>query len=288
MKKLIDLLSKEEIEEILFEEYPFETESCSQCSHHTFGDYDGKRKLRIDGKYGENGEIHCCTDGKEFWEMAVDPCAEFLTAKDALEYEICGRYDGPIPFTKEEAVEWIEKRKQLIKEMGFEPGEYFKENAEISSLLDFKKLEFGNLEHIAIKKGDKKIPIGLISSKKLSEKLKKILPSRFDYSFPNSPYSLAREKWKELQKTKDKKTLSILSEGIATYLTKLNGWTIEDYSLGSSVLNYLVRPKECEMTSRKHGWYSDLYKNVSDLERKKLVKKFVECLAGVSYSIAES
>lgn len=281
MESLIDRLNEEEFDEFLFNSYPLETESCSLCSHLRWGSYDDKSNLTTKD---ENGEIPCCSDKKGIWEMSYDPSAERISAEDALNYKICERYDGPLPYEKEEVVEWLETRKQIVKELGFEPGKYYKDNRENAKLVDCSKLEIGNKCHIGILKGYEKIPIELISPLKLSKELKKTTSS-----YINSLYAFSKDLWEYyLKENKDKKNLNVLSEGIASYLTKLNGWTIEDFYLGSDVLNYLIKPKEWKLTNRNKGWYSDIHKYVIEPERKELIKDFTRCLAGVSYSISES
>lgn len=298
-ERLIDKLSEEEVDELLFEKYPFETESCGDCSHLRWGSYDKNSKIEEDG---ENGEIPCCSNGKEIWEMSTAPEASRLTAEDALKYlehNICGRYDGVIPFTEEEVEKWIKDREQLIKEIGFEPGEYFKDNEKLSELVATNKLEFGNKEHIDALRGYKKLMAELICPYKLSEKLKKVNPGINDDAFPDSPYSLALKKYKELNKKNDWKAINALSEGIAKYLTNLKMWTMEEFGLGQSVLYHIVRNKELKRWRRaiwesfgnpdkKVVWYQDMHRFIyKDKERKDLVKGLCNCLAGVSYSISE-
>lgn len=302
VERLIDKLSEEYVDELLFEEYPFQTEICSECSHFRWGSW-GKLKVKEDS----DGEIPCCSDEKTIWEMDVNPSSNQLTAENALDYyslkghgHLCLRYDGDLPHTLEEIQEWTKNKKQIIKEIGFEPGKYFKDNIELGKLVDTSKMIFGNEECIEFVQGKKKISADLMCPYKIAAKLKEASPHMKGYCFPDSLYSLALKKYEMSAKIKDYKSLNALSEGIAKYLTGLNAWTMENYSLGQSVLYRIVRKDELKRWEKaikesfrnpngKVVWYQDLHKFIyKDDNRKNLVKDLCNCLAGVSCSIAES
>jgi len=157
---------------MLLRDEHFETESCACCSKHGFYIRDKNGKL-VPG----DGDFHGCTlDGMASY-IDFSPDAETLKAVDALKWwygtedkkfgkpastpydSTCGGYDGPILYTKGEIIDFIEKRNKLIKKLtGFDneteiPSYYFKNLAE-SKIIDYRKLEFGNLEHVMMARGE--------------------------------------------------------------------------------------------------------------------------------------
>ncbi|MFQ6084006.1 MAG: hypothetical protein ACE5WD_11720 [Candidatus Aminicenantia bacterium] len=117
-------------EEIKYlEDEPFMTESCGACSHLRWGSWTKAfgGDLVEDREYGE---IPCCSEGNEIWEMSEAPDAVPLTPEDALEWyviksesrnSVCKRYDGSIPYTKKEIEDFIKKRNEIIKKVtGFD------------------------------------------------------------------------------------------------------------------------------------------------------------------------
>lgn len=218
--RLIDKLNSEEIDELLFEGYPFETES-------------GNDK---------------------------------------------------------ESERWRRDREQIIREIGFEPGEHFMYNESLSKIINIKKIEFGNKKHIAIKNGEEEVSVGLLCPYKLSEELKK----------KGNLYYLAIKKYEELMEKREWKAMNILSEGIAGYLIKLSTWDMNHFGWGQNVLYRIVRKKELKRWNnavkesmrgkdKEIVWYQDIYKFIfKDNDRKDLVRKLCNCLAGVSYAISES
>jgi hypothetical protein len=165
---------------MLLRDEHFETESCANCSKHGFYIRDKNGKLVLG-----DGDFHGCTlDGMASY-IDFSPSAETLKAVDALKWwfgiedkkfgkprstpydSTCGGYDGKVPYTKEGIINFIEKKNKLIKKLtGFDnetdiPDYYFK-NLYESRKLNAQKLEFGNLEHIAMIKGDKKFSENLL------------------------------------------------------------------------------------------------------------------------------
>jgi hypothetical protein len=105
-------------EEILLEEKPFSTESCSHCDYHRFGSDGGTPgDVVLDPDFGET---HCC-DWGGFHVNPYDPQAQDMSPEDAHNYYdsktpagYCGGHTGKKPHTQEEINRFIVDRDSLV------------------------------------------------------------------------------------------------------------------------------------------------------------------------------
>lgn len=171
--EIIKNLNEEE-KELLLDDY-FLTESCGDCSKLKWGFYKESELVE-----DSNGCVASCTIDGKIIELDFAPNADSLSAKDALNWwfnegpgslyleKRCSGFDGKTPYTKEEIIEFIEKRNALIERIiGFKGAnmfedvpDYFVENLYLATkeIIDPKKLEFGNKKHIEMILGKEQFP----------------------------------------------------------------------------------------------------------------------------------
>jgi len=90
----------------------------------------------------------------------------------------------------------------------------------------------------------------------------------------------------------------ILAPSMASRLTSLSSWTMEQYGLAQDVLfGYLMKEEELSAFhiavkksfehTDEHAWYEDLHKFVKDENRVPIVKDLMRYIQGISCAISE-
>lgn len=169
---IIKNLDRED-EFLLMDDY-FETKCCHNCSSFRWGE---KKWTEIEEN--PDGETACCLADNILIKLDYSPDGDPLSGLEALKWWFdegrggkrgfyllgkCKGYDGEIPYSKEQIIDFIERRNKLLERIiNFkaenifdEPPDYFVKNlySVKRGLIDSRKLQFGNPEHIAMIKGE--------------------------------------------------------------------------------------------------------------------------------------